>query len=53
MARTIATRQLLLQNFSAAIISGGAAGPLAAILWNDGVTREPNALAFSILMSAG
>ena len=51
MARTIATRRLLLQNFSAAII-WGAVGPLAAILWNDGVTREPNALAFSILVSA-
>ena len=51
MARTIATRQLLLQNLSAAII-WGAIGPLATILWSDGVTREPNALAFSILMSA-
>jgi hypothetical protein len=51
MARTIATRRLLLQNLSAAII-WGAVGPLAAILWNDGVTREPNALAFSILISA-
>jgi hypothetical protein len=51
MARKIPTRKLLLQHFSAAII-WGAVGPLAAILWHDGVTREPNALAFSILISA-
>ena len=51
MARTIATRRLLLQNLSAAII-WGAGGPLVTLFWHDGVTREPNALAFSILISA-
>ena len=51
MARTIATRRLLLQNLSAAIV-WGAVGPLAAILWTDGVTREPNALVLSVLTSA-
>jgi hypothetical protein len=51
MARTIATRRLLLQNLSAAIICG-AAGPLVTVLWHDGVTREPNALVLSILVSA-
>lgn len=40
-----------MQNLAAAVFCG-AVGPLAAFLWHDEVTREPNALVLSLLASA-